>query len=582
MNNELDDIRSIGINKADEMKKLKLISYFFIFLAQSLLCNAQAVQKLEIPKGRVETFQFNKSKIYPGTERTVTVYLPAQLDPSKPACVYVQQDGIRPNSASVMDSLIAINGIPVMVGVFVNPGNVPPADSNTKHRPNRCFEYDALGDAYARFILEEILPFVVEKYKLNLSDKGDDRGIGGASSGGISAFNAAWERPDAFTRVYCNSGSFVGFRGGHEFPLLVRKTEAKPIRAYLTTGTNDMENCAGNWFLVDQEMDKALKFSGYDYQFRILEGKHVVGYKEYFAEAMTYLWKDWPEPVKTGLSAPRVQDIILKGETWKLVADGFVDARGPACNAKGEVFFVDEPANKIFKISTSGNVATFLSDGGHSSGLSFGAKGELYSVSSKTGKIKSYNSQGKETLYAEEIYGEYVLAKPDGGIYVSEAESGKVWMVKEGNKIMVDSGIKFPTGIAMSPDHWLLAVAENQSHWVYSYTIAPDGKLNNKERFFWLHVPDAEDNSKAESVCYDREGHLYVATNYGIQVCAWDGPTQVILPLPNNQAATGVCIGGAEFDTLFVFCGDKIYKRKIKNHTVGTFTPWTQMSPGKL
>lgn len=564
------------------MKTLKLIFCFFIFLYQGLLCSAQSGVKLEIPRGRVESCQFNKSKIYPGTDRIVKVYIPAQLDPSKPACVYVQQDGISLNTASVLDSLIAINDIPVIVGVFVSPGIVPPADSNTKHRPNRCFEYDALGDAYARFILEEILPFISEKYSLNLSDKGNDRGIGGASSGGISAFNAAWERPDAFTRVYCNSGSFVAFRGGHEFPALVRKTEAKPIRAYLTTGTNDMENCAGDWFLIDQEMDKALKFSGYDYQFRILDGKHVVGYKECFAEAMTYLWKGWPEPVKAGRSAPRVQDITLPGETWELVAGGFGDARGPACSSKGEVYFVDEPANKIYKIGTSGDVATFLADAGHSSGLSFGAKGELYSVSSKTGKIMSYNNQGKGTLYAEGIHGQYVLAKPDGGIYVSESETGKVWMVNEGHKTLVDSAIKFPTGIAMSPDQWLLAVAENQSHWVYSYTIAPDGKLENKERFFWLHVPDAEDSSRAESVCYDREGHLYVATNFGIQICAWDGPTQVILPLPSKEVADGVCIGGAEFDTLFVFCGDKIYKRKIKNHTVGAFTPWTKMSPGKL
>ena len=92
---------------------------------------------------------------------------------------------------------------------------------------------------------------------------------------------------------------------------------------------------------------------------------------------------------------------------------------------------------------------------------------------------------------------------------------------------------------------------------------------------------DWDDNSGAESVCYDREGHLYVATNMGIQVCAWDGPTQVILPLPNGKV-TGICIGGADFDTLFAFCGGKVYKRKINNHTMGSFTPFTKMIRGKL
>ena len=61
-----------------------------------------------------------------------------------------------------------------------------------------------------------------------------------------------------------------------------------------------MENCAGDWFLLDQEMDKALRFSGYDYLFRIINGGHVAGYYENYREAMSYLWKDWPSPVKAG------------------------------------------------------------------------------------------------------------------------------------------------------------------------------------------------------------------------------------------------------------------------------------------
>jgi gluconolactonase len=109
-----------------------------------------------------------------------------------------------------------------------------------------------------------------------------------------------------------------------------------------------MENCAGDWFLLDQEeMDKALKFSGYDYQFRIVDGPHVAGYMEHWQEAMAYLWKGWPERVKAGSSAPRAQEILLPGEDWQLVAEGFKSTRGPACNASGEVFFADTSDNKI-------------------------------------------------------------------------------------------------------------------------------------------------------------------------------------------------------------------------------------------
>ena len=562
-----------------------LLIFVFLF---GISGYTQPSEPVEIPKGKLETFEFSESKIFPGTVREITVYIPKQIDPSVPACVYVQQDGFDPNSHfnDILDTLIKTKEIPVTVGIFVRPGYLPPIVDGQVGRPNRCLEYDGVGDNYVRFLLEEILPLVTEKYHLNLSDSGNDRCIGGCSSGGISSFNAAWQRPDAFTRVYCTSGSFVAFRGGHEFPTLIRKTEAKPIRAFLTTGSDDMENCAGDWNLLDHEMDKALKFSGYEYQFHPLKGSHCTGYSDFFAKGMRYLWKDWPNPVKTGPSAPRVCDIIEPNEPWQLVKDGFFDVRGPDCNAQGEVFFTDPENSSIYKIDTKNQVSVFVENTGQCNSLSFGANGELYAVSAKSGKIWSFDANGKATVLAEGIHGQYVLARPDGGLYVSQDangnEPGKIWLLKDGEKIIVDSGISAPSGIAMSPDRWLLTVADRQSHWVYSYTITTGGTLQNKERFFSLHVQDWDNNSGAESVCYDREGHLYVATRMGIQICAWDGPTQVILPLPEKQRVSGVCIGGENLDILFAFCGDKIYQRKIKNHTVGAFTPLTKMTQGKL
>ena len=136
--------------------------------------------------------------------------------------------------------------------------------------------------------------------------------------------------------------------------------------------------------------------------------------------------------------------------------------------------------------------------------------------------------------------------------------------------------MKFATGLAYRPDQWLLSVADGHSKWAYSYQINADGTLTNKERFFWLHVPDWEDDAGAESVCYAKEGPMFVATRWGIQVCADDGPTQVILPMPDRSRVIGVCLGGRDLDTLFAFCGDKIWKRKVKVHAMGAFTPWTR------
>jgi enterochelin esterase-like enzyme/sugar lactone lactonase YvrE len=534
---------------------------------------------LNIPKGAVKEFSFSSSRIFPGTKRAGHVFIPAQYDASKPACVYVRQDGYNPAEKGMLETLIAAGDMPVTVGVFVRPGDLPAPMEGTLGRRNRCFEYDAVDDAYVRFLVEEILPYVAKTFGLGLSDKGNDRCIAGGSSGGISAFNAAWRRPDAFSRVYANSGSFVAFRGGHEFPTLIRKTEAQPIRAYLTTGTHDMENCAGDWFLLDQEMDKALKFSGYDYFFRIIDGPHVAGWNEFFPEAMRYIWKGWPEPVQAGPSAPRVRDVILPGENWALAAEGTENARSPVANAKGEVFFADPEASKVYRLGLDGKTSLFLRDTGHANGLSVGPEGELYTVSVTTGMVNRYAADGTCQTIASGVPGQYVLAHPNGDLYVtgsSEADTSgsRLWQIRDGKATVVDTGLKRATGLAYRPDRWLLSVADGASKWVYSYQTRDDGTLANKERFFWLHVQDWDDDTGAESVCYAREGQMLVATRAGIQICADDGPTQVILPLPEHRRVLGLCLGGAQADTLFAFCGDKVWRRKIKLHALTAATPW--------
>ena len=534
------------------------------------------------PAGLTEHFTYSESGIFPGTRREVTIFIPAQYDGSKPACIYVKTDGYNEKEKPLLEMLIASGEMPVTVAVFVKPGELPAPMNGTLPRRNRCFEYDGVSDNHVRFLVEELLPFIAEKYHLNLSTDGNDRCISGGSSGGIAAFSAAWNRPDAFSRVYAASASFVAFRGGHEFPTNVRKFEAKPIRAYLTTGTRDMENCAGDWFLIDQEMDKALKFSGYDYFFRAIDGGHVAGYFDSYREALSYLWKGWPERVKAGPSAPRVQDILLTDEAWHLVAEGYKDICGAAANTSGEVFFAAPNDNKICRVGIDGNITVFVADAGQANGLTVGADGKIFTVSRRSGKIMSYDSAGKGRQIFEGIQGHSILATPGGGLYVTSNGEGRgtgsVLFLKDGKKKQVDTGIKHATGLAYRPDQWLLSVADGDSKWAYSYQMNQDGTLTNKEPFFCLHVQDWEDDAGAEAICYAREGQMFVATRAGIQVCADDGPTQVVLPLPDRSRSTAVCLGGTDLDTLFAFGGGKVWKRKIKVHAMGAFTPWTSVA----
>ncbi len=537
--------------------------------------------------GEVKTFRLATSSIYPGTVREVAVFVPAQYDGSKPACVYVRTDGYNPAEKPLLEALIASGEMPVTIGVFVRPGELPSPVPGTIGRRNRCFEYDGMGDANARFLLDEILPEVARRFDLKLSPSGNDRCIAGISSGGIAAFNAAWERPDAFSRVYASSGSFVAFRGGHEFPTLVRKFEPKPIRAYLTTGTTDMENCAGDWFLLDQEMDKALGFSGYDYRFRIIDGGHGAGFFDHYREALAFVWDGWPAPVRVGPGAPRVRDILLPDEPWHPVADGYRDIRSAAVDAQGRVFFADRGADKVDRIDPDGTIRPFLADSGGAEGLAVGPKGELFATSTRTGRVMGYDASGVGTLVVDGLRGRQVLATPNGGLYVAAQGdgpegAGEVWFVEGGRKTRVDSGLKLATGLAYRPDRWLLAVADGGSKWAYSYQIEPDGRLANKERFFPLHVADGDDDAGAGSACYAREGPMLVATRAGVQACADDGPVQAILPVPGGARVVAACLGGADLDTLFAFTADRIWRRKVRVHGIGAFTPRAAVGASRL
>ena len=253
-----------------------------------------------VPRGEVTRYHWS-SKIFPGTERDYWVYVPKQYDAAKPACVMVFQDGgnyVNTNGPFrvpvVFDNLIAKKEMPVTLGLFINPGEVPPAEPGQKARSNRSFEYDSLGDQYARFLLEEILPEVGKK--LNLTKDPDGRAICGISSGGICAWTVAWERPDEVRKVLSHVGSFTNIRGGNIYPFLIRKTEKKPIRVFLQDGSGDLDNEHGNWPLANQSMAAALRFMGYDYKFEFgTEGHNGKHGGAILPDSLRWLWRDYPK-----------------------------------------------------------------------------------------------------------------------------------------------------------------------------------------------------------------------------------------------------------------------------------------------
>jgi len=521
-----------------------------------------------VPKGTLSKHTFSQSGIFPGTRRDYWVYVPAQYDGAKPACLHVEQDGLQFNMPAVFDQLIASGEMPVTIGVFVQPGVLKASSTSALDRFNRSFEYDGLGDNYARFLLDELLPHVVKGQKLNLSTNGNDHSIGGSSSGAICAFTAAWERPDAFSRVLSAIGTYVGLRGGNEYPTLIRKTEPKPIRVFLQDGSADLNIYGGDWWMANQEMERALTYAGY-------EVNHVWGTNghngqditAHLATALRFLWKDWPAPVKAGMGSEQLRNILIPGEGWQLAGEGYKFTEGPAVNAKGEVFFNDIPSSKTWKIGLDGKIGLFIADSKKANGEYFSRDGRL--IATAANQIIAYDEDGKPTVIADGFTGNDLVVRADGGIYVTEPGSGRpqdnrLWFISpSGEKRIVDTGLRFPNGVTLSPDQSLLYVADMKSHWVYSYQVQPDGSLLYKQKYFRIHVPDTADESGADGIRVDRAGRLYVATRMGIQVCDQAGRVNCIIPTPNGRIAN-LCFGGERFDTLFATCGDKVFKRKLK------------------
>jgi gluconolactonase len=574
------------------MKKMWLLLFLFLptllFTQQpseNYPVDTASVEHAGVPKGEILKFTFDQSKIFPGTWREYWVYVPAQYKPDKPACVYVNQDGIQWKAPVVFDNLIYNKEMPITIGVFVNPGRVlTDSGANALNRFNRSFEYDGLSDAYCRFIINEILPEVEKKKTsdgrtIHLSKNGNDRAIGGSSSGAICAFTAAWEHPEEFSRVFSAIGTYTGLRGGDRYPVLVRKYEPKPIRIFLQDGSNDLNIYAGDWWKANEMMERSLAFAGYELNHVWGEGGHNGNQgTAIFPQAMRWLWKDWPKPAAKGNSKNQfLSDLLIPGEDWELVGQGYQFTEGVAANAIGEIYYQDIPASKTYKVGLDKKLVMLNIDAKRASGTCFGPDGKRYTVAGGTKQILNYDKNEKETIIADSIAGNDLIIANNGNIYVTSpngvAPTGKLYLIRpNGGRVAVDSTLKFPNGVTLSPDQTQLYATESASHWVWVYKIKPEGSLTYKQRYGWLHVPDIEENAWPDGLKCDTAGRVYVASRMGIQILDQLGRVNAILPVPpSNGQTSNVCFGGPEFNILYVTAGDKVFRRKLKTRGANSF-----------
>ena len=250
----------------------------------------------EVPEGRLTPFTWAESAVYPGVTRECVLYRPAQYDGLAEAALHVFNDGglylaETANAHRTLDTLIHRGDIPVSLALFVNPGSPGPGLPLWGGGDNRSVEYDTVDGAYARLLTEELIPHVAKSHRL--SNDPAMRAIVGISSGGICAFNAAWERPDVFGKVVSHCGSYVNIRGGDRVPSMVRRAERKALRVFLQTGEHDLDIVFGDWPLANRTLASALAYRGYDHRLVVGESGHGLRHgAAILPETLRWLWRD--------------------------------------------------------------------------------------------------------------------------------------------------------------------------------------------------------------------------------------------------------------------------------------------------
>lgn len=567
-------------------------------LAEGWKLHPDAVEQPGVARGTVQKMEPWHSRLYPGTVRDWWVYFPAQIKGAKELALMVFQDGSdyvglkgQWRVPTVFDNLAAKGAMPPAVAVFLNPGHDPskPAASTPWEHSNRSLEYDSLGERYARFLAEEILPEVDKMVRVRggiLSRKPELRAVGGASSGGVCAFTVAWERPAAFGKVFSTIGSFVGLRGGHAYPGLIRKTEPKPLRVYLEDSSGDLDNEFGNWPLANQQMHSALKYMGYDVRFDFVGGfGHSSDHGgSVFPDAMRWLWsgervqsaEDDPEDTKGDLTLLK---LLLPGEGWRVEAEGMGFAEAGCTDGDGNYYFSDLKAPAIYRIGVDGTRSRVTGEGVN--GLKFGPDGWLYGCQGAKKRVIAINPVGGEVReVATGVQPNDLVVTAEGHVYITEAGLRKVTFLdpKSGAVWVADHGLSGPNGLALSPDGGTLAVSEYRGEHVWVYRIEVDGTLSAKTPYMKLRLPidpkgefrlgeppPYDSTSKADGLCTDWRGRYYVTSALGVQVFDPTGRLCGVLNRPQASAPLTSCaFGGVEKDVLFVTNGDKVYSRKLR------------------
>ena len=280
-------------------------------------------------------------------------------------------------------------------------------------------------------------------------------------------------------------------------------------------------------------------------------------------------------PFSFSTFAQKPKSLVAPGAKIEKLADGFSFTEGPAADKKGNVYFTDQPNDKILIWSTDGKLSTFLENTGRANGLYFDRNGGLLSCSDMDNELWSIDKEGNHTVLITDFNGKKLNGPndlwihPNSGIYFTDPlykrdywtrspemqqEGQYVYYLYPDRKtvIKVATDLVQPNGIIGTPDGKQLYIADIGANKTYVYDILPDGSLTNRKLFTSLG---------SDGMTIDNEGNIYL-TGRGVTVFNPEGEQIEYIPVEANWTSN-VCFGGKDMKTLFITASQYLYSLRM-------------------
>ncbi len=268
-------------------------------------------------------------------------------------------------------------------------------------------------------------------------------------------------------------------------------------------------------------------------------------------------------------------DIVAPGAELQKLADGFSFTEGPAADADGNVFFTDQPNDRIMKWSTTGELTTFLEPSGRSNGMYFDAEGNLWTCADEKNQLWRISPDKEITVVVKDYQGKLLNGpndlwiRPDGGIYFTdpfykrpywdrgpqEIDVQGIYYLSPDHKqlTLVVDDYQQPNGLIGTPDGKILYVADIRGGRTYAFDVQPDGSLTNRRLFCELG---------SDGMTMDDRGNVYL-TGKGVTVFDKTGKQIRHIAVPERWTAN-ICFGGPDRDTLFITASQSLYSLKMQ------------------